>query len=229
MKYRYSIIIVLVLCLGFAVPTVSGENEAAKKQTGTVKNPQEEAAKKSHAVLLKLHHRFYSMLGFSTKEEVKQSVRKEFFHVYMVGLSDLKTFKPGTDPKTLLIDTKKVIYSLYVGDTLKSSLTIRKDGDQWKHAALGGREIHILTPALAKHSQASNMDRSSYFMVRIPAMYLIFLGYYSNGRLFLVPAHSHPDLTFDLHEAIPAEDVFTKLQPNVEKYMNVLTPPVKRQ
>jgi hypothetical protein len=48
-------------------------------------------------------------------------------------------------------------------------------------------------------------------------------GYYSEGKLFLIPTHGHPDLKFELYKPVPAENIFIELKRFVEKYENLLT------
>jgi hypothetical protein len=202
---------------------MNGQEKAKDKE----EIAKENAAAKAHGHLKKLSPKSRELLGFKSDEELKQSLRGDTIAVYMIALDDLEKFKPKDDPKKILLDLKMEIFPIYSGKTLKSSITIRKKGAKWEHVALGGHEIHIVEPARTKHSKSNKMHPSSYFVVRIPAMYLIFLGYYSKGKLYLIPSHEHPDLTLVLHEAVLAEKVLLKLQSLVEKYKNFLTPPKK--
>jgi hypothetical protein len=198
-----------------------------KKKGDNEKKMQQIAANTSHGHLKKLSPKFREMMGFKTKEELKNSKLGDPLEIYMVGLKDLKKYIADDDPKTILLDTEEIIYPVYVGNTLKSSISIRKREGKWQHASIGGHEIHAAVPARETISKKSRRLLSSYFIVKVPAMYLVFLGYYQQDKLYLALAHKHPDLEFDLYKPVPADEVFVKLQPLAEKYEKVLIPPNK--
>jgi len=102
------------------------------------------------------------------------------------------------------------------------SFSIRKGEGGWKDASMGGAEIHSLEPVRNTHAKAHNIDAKSYFIVRVPAMYLSFLGYNKGNDLYLIPTHKHPDLDLAIGKDYPADDVYIKIQPLVSKYQDVL-------
>jgi hypothetical protein len=185
---------------------------------------EDRGAEKSHQSLKKMPKKLLKMLGLSTEEAAK-TTRGKKLKVFMVGLDKLKTFKPGDNTKKILIDTNEIVYPVYVDSVLKTSLSIRKRAGGWKNASMGGSEIRFLEPVRKTHAKANKINETAYFIVRVPAMYLNFLGYYKKGDLYLIPTHEHPDLELDLGKGISADDVYIKIQPLVDKFKNILTPP----
>jgi hypothetical protein len=204
---------------------VSTVDSQRKNKTNDEKILMETAAKKSHELLKKLSPKFREMSGFRTKEELEQSSLGYPLEIHMVALKGLKKYKAGDDPKKIIFDTEEIIYPVYVRDTLKSSISIRRREGKWQHASIGGFLIHAAVPARESISKISRRHTSSYFIVQVPAMYLVFIGYYTQNKLYLVKSHQqHPDFQFELNKPLLAGDVFARLQPLVEKYEKVLIP-----
>ncbi len=185
---------------------------------------EDKGADKTHQKLKKLPGGILKGLGL-TEDEAAKTARGAKLKVYILGLDKLKDFKSGDKPKKILIDTKEIVYPLYVGNVLKSSLSIRKRSGGWKDASMGGTEIHSLEPVRTAHAKANNIKVKSYFIVRVPAMYLSFLGYDKGSDLYLIPTHKHPDVELEIGKSIPAADVYIKIKPLVAKYQNVLVRP----
>lgn len=214
MKHKQIIIIIsVVLFFGLTLLVPAQEDPAEDK-----------GADKTHQKLKKLPGGILKDLGL-TEDEAAKTTRGTKLNVYVLGLDKLNTFKSGDNAKKVLVDTKETVYPLYVGNTLKTSISIRKGSGGWKDASMGGTEIHSLEPVRTAHSKANNISVKSYFIVRVPAMYLSFLGYDKGSDLYLIPTHKHPDLDLAIGKSLPADDVYIKIKPLVAKYKDVLIRP----
>jgi hypothetical protein len=217
MKHKHLIIFVLslVLFLGLGLSMPAQDDAAQDKQAG-----------KSHQTLKKLPAKLLKMFNLS-KEQAANTTRGKKIKVFMIGLDTLKAFKRGDSTKKVLLDTKKMIYPIYVGGVLKTSLSIRKREGGWKNASFGGAVVHYFEPLRKKHAKANNINEGAYFVVRVPGLYLVFLGYYQKGELYLIPTHEHSSLKLNVGKASPAAEVYIKMQPLVDKFKNVLKRPKK--
>ncbi len=215
MKHKHVIILILSALLFFGL----NHSTAAQDDPAEAKG-----AEKSHKTLKKMPSRVLKILKL-TKEEAADTAMGKKIKVFVVGLDKLNAFNPGDNSKKILVDTKETVYPVYTGGILKTSLSIRKRSGGWKNASFGGAEIHLLEPVRKSHSSANKLNETAYFAVRVPAMYLSFLGYYQKGELYLIPTHEHPDVTFELGKGVPAGDIYIELKSLVNKYKNVLEPP----
>jgi hypothetical protein len=184
---------------------------------------QDKEAKKSLEMLKKTPPKLLKLLDL-TPEEAAKTTRGKKLKVFDIGLDKLKTFKTGDNTKKILVDTKEIVYPIYVGSKLKTSISIRKskNGGKWQNASIGGGEIHFLEPSRMKHSKLNKISLSAYFVVRVPALYLSFLGYHLKGKLYFIPTHEHPDVELVLDKGTLAEEIYVKLQPLVDKFKDVL-------
>lgn len=205
--------IILVSLTGVCMPTIAQDDAA-----------QDREANKSHSTLKKLPNKVLEALQLTEAEAADTRLGKKI-NVFMIGLDHLAAYKSGDSTKKLLIDTKLIIYPIYSGGQLKTSLSIRKRGGGWKNAAIGGTEMLYLAPIREAHAQVNGINEKSYFMVRVPGLYLNFLGYYQKGDLYLIPTHEHPEVALDPGTAVPARDVYLKMKPLVSKYKKILQRP----
>ena len=219
MKQRYLITFILCILLGLGMAMSSDVFDKTQEE----KKKQKEAALKAVGQLKKLSSSTHDALGHKPGAE-KQASPGEPLDMYMIKLDDLANFNKGDDPKHILLDIKKFIVPVYSGNNLMSSMTMKKGGrNQWQLAGIGGGEIRILEPARFKHASAYRRDQTSYVVILVPAMYLTFLGYDRNNRLYFVPVHPHPEFSFTLHREILAETVLLKLKTSVNKYRKILS------
>lgn len=217
MRYKYLItfIVSVLFCLGMMM---SGK---VYEKTMQEKRDQKKAAAKSIDHLKILPSQTHEMLGLKSSD-VKESTYGEPLNVYMITLDSLDNFKEGDDPERMILDTKKLMIPVYYGEKLLTSVTMKGDKAEWEIAEIGGKEIHLLEPARSKLSRTSKKGIDSYFVIRIPGMYLTFLGYSQDSQLYLIPTHSHPDFELQLNKGIPAEKVLLMLKRSVNKYRRVL-------
>lgn len=217
MKHICLIIFYLSLVLLLGITTSMNAQDPDEKD-------QEEEAGKSQEILKKMPPKLLETLDL-TPEEAAKTTRGKKLKVFEIGLDKLKTFKTGDNTKQILVDTKEIVYPIYVGSKLKTSISIRKNGGKWQNASIGGAEIHFLETSRMKHSKLNKISPTAYFVVRVPALYLSFLGYHLKGKLYFIPTHEHPDVELVLDKGTLAEEIYVKLQPLIDKYTNILRPP----
>lgn len=212
MKHKYLIILVLSAVMFLSVNvSIHAQDEQA----------QDQGAEKTQKTLKNLPPPALKMLDL-TEEEAANTTRGQKLNVFILGLDKLKAFQPDGMAKKILVDTKEIVYPIYVGGKLKTAISIRKGDGGWNTASMGSGEIQFLEPIRKTHSQANNIDEKSYFIVRIPPMYLSFLGYEKGADLFLIPTHEHSDMNFEIGKSVLAEQIILQIQPFAAKYENIL-------
>lgn len=185
------------------------------------------AAMKQIERLKQLSPDYMKQIGIS-RSEFNQIKLGKPFQIYMVGIGDIKYLEEDQDPCTYLIDLKKQIFPVNVGTLLKTSISIKYRKGEWKPSSIGKTEIHTLEKARKEVFQSNTLYTSSPFAVRIPAMYMVFLGHYNDTarkELYLTPIHPHPHYTFTLLKSKPAYEVFKELRPHIPKYQRIFKSP----
>lgn len=217
MKYKHLIVFVIsvALFLGMSFSMTAQDEQA-----------QDQGAEKSHKALKKLPKKALEILNL-TEAEAAKTARGEKLKVYMLGLNKLKAFEAGDNTKKVMIDTQEIVYPIYVGSVLKTALSIRKRQGGWKDASMGSAEIHFLEPVRKAHAKANGINVKSYYIVRVPGLYLSFLGYDLKGKMYLIPTHTSPDVKLNVGKSVSAEEIYLDIQPLVAKYEKILTRPKK--
>jgi hypothetical protein len=123
--------------------------------------------------------------------------------VYWVGLRDLKSYRAGTDPRTLLKDMKTFFYPVTVGGNARSSITVKQRGTEWVATDFG-------QPELTKRVAAAH-GAGGGFLVRVPALNTYFVGRTSGGTLLLTPIADVPGTDLRANVPAPADTVFAAL------------------
>ncbi|KPK91871.1 MAG: hypothetical protein AMJ94_06245 [Deltaproteobacteria bacterium SM23_61] len=155
----------------------------------------------------------FKQMGFESVEEVKSAALEVPLKEYIVPLDPLRKYEPNTDPRTLLSDTGEVTYPVRVGDRVRSSLTISKAEGKWKPISFGDANLHKLVARIRdKNSRTAGLQKTDYFIVRIPALSLVFLGYEKEDRLLLVPILDDSAYGFRAGASIQARDVFVAVR-----------------
>ena len=214
MNCKYFLFLILSLLLltshGFSMP----QDDPAEAKGAT----------KSHDSLKKLSPKLLKSLNLSEAEAANTTLGKKV-RIYMIELDALNSYKAGDSAKKLVIDTKEISFPVYLDGHLKTALSIRKREGGWKNASFGSSEIAMVMAIRDAHAQENNIKEADYSLVRVPGLYLSFLGYYKKGDLYLIPLNEHPELNLVLGEAVPAGDLYLQMKPLVSKFKNLLTRP----
>lgn len=175
------------------------------------------AAQASLPNLARLAARNSKALGFATPTEAQRAELSSPMSDFIIGLDTIRKFRPGTDPMSLLRSTGLVVYPVLVEGTVRSSVTMKKQGSEWKAVAFGAPGLSgALKSSRDKVLARANVRSENTFQVRIPAFHLTFVGHVDNGHLMLTPADGYSQYGFEAGTTLAAEDVLSRLQPEAE-------------
>jgi hypothetical protein len=89
-----------------------------------------------------------------------------------------------------------------------------KEKDQWKAVSYGSAKLVKLLDSLRSRLQnKTELPISSFFVVRIPALNLYFIGYRMNKQLMLTPILDNAEYKFKSGTPTSGEEVFRTLSP----------------
>ena len=161
----------------------------------------------------------YKQMGFESPEEVRMAKLGQPLRDFMVRLDQLKEYQPGSDPNALLSGGNQAMYPLFIKKKVRSSITIGERSGKWKAVSFGGANfIKLLNNILTKSVEATGLSLSSYFIVRVPALNLSFLGYRIDNKLMLVPLLDEPQFNFKAGVSMPADTVFKTILPAAREH-----------
>ena len=199
--------------ISFLIVTMIGCRESAEAPKPPSSQPQE-AGSSAIGVLQKMvTEQNYRALGFDSVDQVKQAQLGSPFSVFEIGLNQLKEYKPGISPDTLLTPSSKTIYPVTVNSEVKSSVTISHKDNGYQASSFGSADI-IKSLSRYRRAEAQGND----FVVRVPAFNMYYLGRHVNSRLLLVPIIDDTRLKLKTGEAVPAETVLEQLVPLANSY-----------
>jgi len=156
----------------------------------------------------------YRAMGFDSLGEVGVARLAEPLRVFMVRLDHLQKYEPGSDPNKMLSGGDQVIYPVTVGEQVRSSITVHKVERTWKAFDFGSPTLVKMLAKVRKYSaDSTKLAISSYFVVRVPALNLYFIGHRADGVLMLTPLVDHPGYRFKARVTMPADRVFAALLP----------------
>ena len=175
-------------------------------------SPQpQQAAGDALGVLQKLvNDQNYKAMGFDSADEVKQAQLAQPLTVYNIGLEQLKGYKTGANPDSLLTKNSETIYPVTVNGQVKSSVSVVQKSGGYEPSSFGNAAI---VKSLAGYRQSE-----SDFVVRVPAFNMYFLGRRVENRLLLIPIVEDPRLKVRAGEPVPAETVLEQLVPIANSY-----------
>ena len=161
----------------------------------------------------------YKTLGFENAGEISKASLGVPIRVFMIRLDHLKEYKRENDPSELLVGGDYYIYPVLVGNKVRSAIDMEKSGKTWKATGYGGSNlIKTITGIRSRVSEKTRVDKSKFFLVRIPALNQIFIGFGSGSKLMLTPRVDIPEYKFKEGEPIPAKDVMEILVPIAQEH-----------
>ena len=156
----------------------------------------------------------YAQMGFRSIEELLAAELGDPMQEYMVRLDHLQKYEPGEKPSSLLSNTNMVYYPVEVNRRSRSMILIAKTREKWQPVSYGSsRLIGVLSATRSRVRERSALDSSSFFVVRIPALNLYFLGHMIDSRLYLTLAHENPNYKLTSGKTYTGEEVFRILAP----------------
>jgi hypothetical protein len=158
-------------------------------------------------------------MGFAAPGEAQQSELDVPMSDYLVGVDSLRGYAKGEDPMSLLRPTGQIVYPVRSAGTVRSSIILIKQGNNWRAVSFGA-------PALSKaldntRTAVAGRDKvpvSSLFQVRIPALNLVFVGNTANGTLMLTSVADNDAYGVKRGVTQPAVDIFLRLKPEAERH-----------
>jgi hypothetical protein len=152
----------------------------------------------------------YAALGFESVDEVRQATLGEPLQVYQVRLDALRAFNEQTNPETLLVDIRRDLYPVKVGDRVATSIFVTGAREGWRASELGNAAVARLVSRY-RHGAGD-------FVVHVPAMKSYFVADRVEGKLMLTPVMDDPRTKLRAGETLPADVVFLQLQRASEGY-----------
>ena len=199
-KFPFAVIVALACFLGGCQTSQPRPNHS-----------QETAAQHGLATLRQIVNAGnYASLGFESEAEVRQATLGEPLQVYRVQLDALRAFTENTDPETLLVDIRRSLYPVKVGDRVATSIFVTGSREGWRASELGNAAVARLVSRY-RHGAGD-------FVVHVPAMKSWFVADRVEGKLMLTPVMDDPRTKLRAGETLPADVVFLQLKAASEGY-----------
>ena len=178
-----------------------------------IKAIEPEATKSLATFASLINAKNFRQMGFESVEELRSAALGVPLREYLVPLDRLRNYEPSTAPNTLLSDTDLVTYPVKVGERVRSSLTLSNINGEWKPVSFGDANLNKLyAKTREENARSAGLQKSDYFVVKIPALNLAFLGYEKEAGLMLVPILDDRAYGFRAGEGMPASDVFVAVR-----------------
>jgi hypothetical protein len=152
----------------------------------------------------------YASLGFESVDEVRRATLGEPLQVFQVRLDALRAFTGQADPETLLVDIRRDLYPVKVGDRVATSIFVLGSREGWRAAELGNAAVARLVSRY-RHGAGD-------FVVHVPALKSYFVADRVEGKLLLTPVMDDPRTKLRAGETLPADIVFLQLKAASEGY-----------
>jgi hypothetical protein len=157
-------------------------------------------------------------LGFADPGDAERAELAAPLSDFIVGLDDLRSWQPGTDPMRLLRSTGLVVYPVKVGTAVRSSVTLKKQDSGWQAVSFGApAQSQAVARARDDVVEKVGAAGAQTFQVRIPAFNLLFVAYVSSGRLMLNPVVDASPYGLTTNVPVAADELFTRLKPEAER------------
>ena len=199
-KFPFALVVAVVLFLAGCQTSQPRPNHS-----------QDTAAQHGLATLRQIvNARNYASLGFESEAEVRQATLGEPLQVYRVQLDALRAFTENTDPETLLVDIRRSLYPVRVGDRVATSIFVTGSREGWRTSELGNAAVARLVSRY-RHGTGD-------FVVHVAAMKSWFIADRVEGKLMLTPVMDDPRTKLRAGETVPADVVFLQLKAASEGY-----------
>ena len=164
----------------------------------------------------------YRELGFESLDEMRRATIGEPYQVFMVRLDELSAYKDGQDPNELLHEGKQLLYPVVIGDTVRSSITLASTPKGWEATSFGSpNRMKMVSKARALSIDTTRLAPAAYFVVEVPGLKFVFVGYRAGGILMLTPVLDDTALKFQAGVAVPADRVFSMIRVAAKSHMDM--------
>jgi len=139
----------------------------------------------------------YANFGFKSLEEAKSARVGKPLAVKMVGLDGLKSYKAGAGLEKMLIDGSTMWFPVTSDGQVRTKIEIVNKDGKLIPGEFGGTEsvaaIASAMKVLPELMTANNIEAPyNVTLVKVPALYAVFLYVSSGGKEYLVPAMLAP-------------------------------------
>lgn len=162
----------------------------------------------------------YREMGFESVRDLDRITLGEPMRVFMVRLDELGKYEKSKDPNKLLHEAKRIYYPVQVDDKVRSSLTVSATAKGLAVSSFGSpNKIKLVARARENSIDATRLTAAQYFLVEVPGLKLVFVGYRVDSTLMLVPILDNSGFEFKARVAIEARDAFLRMVPAVPSHM----------
>ena len=140
-------------------------------------------------------------MGFDDLEQVNRASLSDPASVYTVGLDQLRNYTPGSDPRSLLVDTKRMVFPVVADGSGRTLITVEQKAGSWHFVSFGDQRVarNLVRVRDGKSSVQGRRSTSDFFLVQVKVMFLTFLGNEQPGSvgansLRLVPLNGKSEL-----------------------------------
>ncbi len=161
----------------------------------------------------------YRQMGFERPEDVRKATLGVPVGDFFVRLDELQRYQPGANPSALLRSGLEFVFPVLVQGAVRSSLTVSRVKSDWRATSFGAPSLmRLLEGVRAAKSKETAQPPSSFFVVRVPALKLQFLGHNEGGALMLTPIVDDARFGFKAGASIPAEKALEQLLPAAKRH-----------
>ncbi len=213
---RFMILLTLIACVATQITACSNSGDAISAKPSqnfqASSNLQTQASDSLETLKKLINKDNFKQMGFQSLEEVSVATLGEPLQDFMVRQDDLKKYAQGIDPNRMLTDTDLIIYPILVKGETRSSIEGFFQEGKWTATSFGSPNyIKSIMNQLTTLAGQHKVSPSSIFIVRVPALNYVFLGYRADLKLMLAPVFDIPEFEFKSGVVLPAETIFIKL------------------
>lgn len=133
----------------------------------------------------------------------------------MIGLSLLREFRRGDDPRRLLVDEDSFLFPIFVGKSVRTGAVMSVDPHtgSWTPSAFGKASLAAATVAMRDRVRAARPGSDDHVLVEIPALVARFLGHDEAGVFYLTSLRDMPEAGVVAGETTEAAGLLERLVP----------------
>ncbi len=174
----------------------------------------DEAAKSTLSQLSGLGAKGLRTVGMPSAADAKRSGLGAPLPVFLVGADALQTYDGRKSDREMLIDLQFALYPVLVNGEVTSSLGVGKAADGWETREISSPELaRVLVQMRASAMASEKRDARAYFVVRVPALQMVFLAQGAGDELTLRSVSDLPEIGLAANAPVAGRELFAKLAP----------------
>jgi Papain-like cysteine protease AvrRpt2 len=156
-------------------------------------------------------------IGLNTSE-ANSAVLGKPIQEYTVSLDKLKTFANGQVPKQLFTNPNTVLYPLISNRSVRSSVRVRKVGEEAQTASIGNANLVKMISSLeGVDLNTTSGSNESISAVQVPALGLYLIARQEGNVMKLTSPFDVPSLGLVRGQYEPAADIFARIGKTIAK------------